>query len=79
VIAEGHDFGRFVVHDVIPESPAANAGIEPGDSLLEIAGRNAESLQLEQLRALLRAGPGTTYLLRFQRAGQVRLTLRRLV
>ena len=79
VIAEGDDFGRFVVHDVLPESPAANAGIEPGDVLLEIAGRSTESLQLEELRGLLRAGPGTTYLLRFRRAGDVRLTLRRLV
>lgn len=79
LIAEGNDFSRFVVHDVIPESPAANAGIERGDSLREIAGRSAESLRLEELRALLRAGPGTTYLLRFQRAGEVRLTLRRLV
>jgi Aspartyl protease/PDZ domain len=79
LIAEGTDFGRFVVHDVIPDSPAANVGIAPGDELLEIAGHDLRSLQLEELRALLRAGPGTTYLLRFERAGEVRLTLRRLV
>jgi Aspartyl protease/PDZ domain len=79
LIAAGDDFDRFVVHDVIPGSPAANAGVVAGDSLLEIAGHRADSLELEELRSLLRAAPGTTYLLRFRRAGEVRLTLLRLV
>jgi hypothetical protein len=77
--AVGDDLRRFVVHDVIPGSPAARAGVERGDALVEIGGRPARSLQLEELRELLRAGPGTTYLVRFERAGEVRLTLRRLV
>jgi hypothetical protein len=79
LIAEGDDLRRFVVHGVIPSSPADRAGVERGDALVEIAGRPVHSLQLEELRELLRAGPGTTYLVRFERAGEVRLTLRRLV
>lgn len=79
VIAEGDDFRRFVVYDVIPDSPAAHLGVEAGDTLLAVAGHDLAALSLEEVRALLRSGPGTTYLLRFQRAGEVRLTLRRLV
>ncbi len=37
------DGGRVVVGEVVPESPAAAAGLQPGDRLLEFAGRAVES------------------------------------
>jgi hypothetical protein len=79
LVAEGDALRRFVVYDVIPESPAARAGVVRGDALIRIGDVETGGLELEEVRALLRAGPGTTYRLAFERLGAVRLTLRRLV
>ncbi len=58
--------GRIEVAEVLPGSPAASAGIAPGDRLIAVDGVAAEP------RALLRARP------RFREAGRVlSLTLRR--
>jgi hypothetical protein len=45
--------GKHVVHQVIPDSVAAKAGIRVGDVLLELDGRAASDLTSSQLRTLL--------------------------
>ena len=58
--------GTVVVHDVMPDSPAASAGFETGDELVSIDGRGVEALGESGLRkALIRDG------------SEVRITLRR--
>lgn len=52
--AEGADFHRFVVTRIVPQSPAAAAGIEPGDAITTIDGRSAQELTLTELREMLR-------------------------
>ena len=50
---------RFRVHDVIPGTPAAAAGIQKGDVLVSLDGRDARELTIGEIAALLSA-PGAT-------------------
>lgn len=75
------DFHRFIVTRIVPESPAAKAGIVPDDIITSIAGRPAEDLTLTELRHLL-CRPGAHYTLGINRGDrqlQVAIQLRQLI
>jgi hypothetical protein len=55
--AEDPDFHTFVVGRVLPGSPAADAGMKPGDVIEAIGGRAASQFTLTDLRSMLCA-PG---------------------
>ena len=79
--AKGPDFTQLTVMSVMEDSPAAEAGVRPGDVILTINGKPASGFTLEQLRTLLRQ-PGRKLRLELQRGEerlQISLTLRRLV
>lgn len=59
-----------IVEDVIPDSPAAGAGVRRGDRLLEVNGVFVSSLKFEDIKRALRAEPGTQVRLRLQTDGQ---------
>lgn len=46
--------GAAVVEAVYPESPAQNAGMEPGDRIVEIAGTSVEGRDIEEVMDILR-------------------------
>jgi hypothetical protein len=75
--------GGFEIIDVYAGSPAAEAGLKPGDVILKVDGKPAASLKLPALRLRLRTdAPGTKVklLVRSDDAeGEVVLTLRDLV
>jgi len=75
------EFDRPTVSSVLDGSPAAAAGLAPGDEILSIDGEPASGMTLDALRALLKR-EGETRRLEVRR-GAVRLTvdlhLRRLV
>ena len=74
--AQGSDYRDFVVRTVIPESPAAEAGVMAGDHLSSIDGKPARELTLEQIRELFRRD-GQTYALELRRGeGTIRVELR---
>jgi hypothetical protein len=50
---EGPGFHRFVVRRVVPNSPAADAGIEPGDVIESVDNSSAETMTLTELRSEL--------------------------
>jgi carboxyl-terminal processing protease len=54
------DNGAFVVVSPIDGTPAAKAGIQPGDQLLQVNGTALDGLSLDQASDLLRGKPGTT-------------------
>lgn len=79
-VAEGEDFGTYVINEIIPNSPAAAAGLREEDELTEIDGRRVTELGFEQIRQMFRR-EGKEHLLSITRGGrklQVKIKLRRL-
>jgi membrane-associated protease RseP (regulator of RpoE activity) len=48
--AEGPGFHKFLVKRIVPQSPAADAGIEPGDIIESIDNHPAEGMTVTELR-----------------------------
>lgn len=74
--------GTVTVTYVVAGSPAAQAGVAPGDELVAVDGAAARPDQFDALRGSLRTAPGTTRRLTLRRGGDTReatITLRRLV
>ena len=61
--------GRPVVIAPIDGSPADEAGVLPGDTILEIDGQSTEGMSFELLRDLIRGDAGTGLDLRLRHAG----------
>jgi hypothetical protein len=79
--SEAPEYRTRKVHRVLERSPAERAGVEPGDAIIAIDGRNAEDIPLDALREMLRA-PGKTFVLAIRRGERtltVTLRTRRLV
>lgn len=73
--AEGPDFHRFIVARILPQSPAAEVGFEPGDLIESINDRLASQLTLTEIRRMLRQ-PKARYTLGTMRGMQrLRVTL----
>lgn len=70
VIQDLKDPHRFIIHAVAPGSPAAEAGLVPGDRLLSLAGRPAGDYSLSQVRAALVADDGQPVAITVQRGGR---------
>jgi len=47
-----------LILDVIPGSPAAEAGLAPGDLVLEVGGRSLRGLDMVEVREMMRGGDG---------------------
>lgn len=83
-ISSGHFFGiglwmkeedsRHRVVSVIPDTPAARAGIQPNDTILGVNGRPVQGLTLEQVVQRVKGNPGTDVKLSIER-GTERLDL----
>ncbi len=54
----------------IPDSPAANAGIKPGDSILGINGQSTSGMGVEEAVSLIRGPKGTSVKLLIQHASE---------
>ena len=52
-------------------SPAERAGIQPGDRIVEIAGRSTKGLTLDEVSAAFRGKPETSLSLRIERPGVI--------
>lgn len=70
ILASEED-GGFLIDDVTPGGPAAQAGILIGDVLFEIEGQDALSLGASGARALVRGEEGTTVSLKLRRGEEV--------
>lgn len=80
-IAEGDNFDRIVVYNVLEDSPAAEVGLKKGDIIVSIDDRKAGTFTMEEIRRLF-IGVGKKVRLKIQRNSHtfaLTLQLRRLV
>lgn len=81
IVATGPSLDQFEVHGVRPGTPAAQAGLEPGDRITWVDTDPASSLTLDELRQLL-SRPGHSPVLVVRRLGRtlkIQVHLRRLL
>ncbi|HEX8072359.1 MAG TPA: aspartyl protease family protein [Pyrinomonadaceae bacterium] len=81
LLGDGPDYATILIDEVVPHSPAAEAGVEGGETLQAIDGRPAAEFTLEEVRRLFTQA-GREYRLTLLHAGrvvEVRLKLRRRV
>ncbi|RMG12170.1 MAG: PDZ domain-containing protein [Cyanobacteria bacterium J055] len=61
---------NIVVSEPIPNSPATRAGLQAGDRLLEIDGRDTVGMSVEQAASLIRGEVGTSIVLKIDRPSE---------
>lgn len=79
-IEVGQEEGRLTVISPIDDTPAAEAGLEPRDRIVEIDGESTEGMSLEEAVTLMRGEPGTEIDLTLLREGSeapIEVTLER--
>jgi S1-C subfamily serine protease len=65
MLSAGKDKGTFLVMSVFPDTPAAKAGLKPGDLILEIDGAKPQDLQTAvKFIASLKAGRKAKFVIR---------------
>jgi carboxyl-terminal processing protease len=70
--------GEVEVTSVLPDSPAARAGLRTGDTLVAVAGLPVHAAQVSEIVTLMHGEPGTTVAVTVRRNGRVEtLELRR--
>jgi len=74
--AEGEGWRRCVVQRIVPQSPAAEAGVEVGDVIESIEGRRAKGLTLSKVQEILRTPNAHCVLDLLRGNGRVRVTMR---
>lgn len=82
LIASGPNLNYFSVLNVLPDSPAAEAGIHAGDRIVRIGWLSASLRSLAELQSLLQQKPGKKVLVVIKRDGKVmkkRVVLRDLI
>jgi C-terminal processing protease CtpA/Prc len=72
IVSDQSDHHRFMVHEVLPNGPAAAAGVVVGDRIVSVDGQPATALTLGDLRNVLRSRPGRPVAITIER-GDARL------
>lgn len=75
VIAAGPSLDQFEIRHVAPGSPAAVAGLMPGDQILVIDGEPASNFSLDEIRALFSRAGNTTVMSVLRLGRKVRIVL----
>lgn len=67
---QGNSFNQFIIADVIPNSPADVAGIQPGDLILKCNGKPIQRLSLDYITNALQNEPESIICLTLLRNGE---------
>lgn len=65
------EFCPLVIVSTLPESPAAAAGVQPGDIFVAVDGTPVAGLSVDAVTAAVRGPAGTDVAITFERAGEV--------
>ena len=65
------DTCRIVVISTVPESPAEDAGLRPGDVLVSVEGESLAGMTFDEATARVRGEEGTAVTIGFERDGEV--------
>jgi hypothetical protein len=76
VAVESRDDGTIVMPTILPDGPAAKAGIATGDELLAVEGRSVADMRLPQIVELIRGQAGTEVNITIRTPGQRPRTLK---
>lgn len=71
VLAKSHDDGKLTVRDVPTGLAAARAGLEPGDEVLSIDGRDPRPMTPEQIHLALEGDVGSRVRVTVLRRGRI--------
>lgn len=69
--AEGVNYKTFRIYSMLPNSPAEEAGLKVGDSILSVNNLTASQLNLDKLWQMMRAKEGTVYQFKVKRGGKL--------
>lgn len=69
-VSQNPETKEFEIVQVEPNGGAKAAGIQPGDVLLTVAGKDISQLSLEQARSLIRGEENTTVVIQVRRDGE---------
>jgi C-terminal processing protease CtpA/Prc len=72
ILAQDRGDGKLVVREAPASMTAARAGIEVGDEILTIDGRDVRSMSLAAIHDALQGDVGTKVALTVQRRGEIR-------
>jgi C-terminal processing protease CtpA/Prc len=70
-VANGEDFSTARVWFVVPDGPAARAGVQVDDLILAVDGVPVSEIRLSGVFELMRTGAGATRILRIDRGGEI--------
>jgi hypothetical protein len=70
-VAYGEDFSAAMVRFVVPDAPAARAGVRVNDVIVAVDGVPVSELRLSGVFELMRTGAGATRVLRIERDGEI--------
>lgn len=77
IIASGVELNQFIVVRLNPGSPACRAGIQPGDRIMLINGKDTKDMSLNEINHMMRTKPGKRMWLKVERNGKwLRFTFR---
>ncbi len=71
ILGKNHATGRVTVREVPPDMGSARAGLEPGDQVLLIDGRDVRSMTAEQIHEALVGPIGSKVALTVERDGRI--------
>lgn len=77
VMATGVNLNQFTIVRVNPGSPAGKVGIQPGDRIMLINGKDTKDMTLNEINHMMRTKPGKKMWLKVERNGKwLRFTFR---
>jgi hypothetical protein len=76
LFAEGPDLGVYIVRYVLPNSPAAEAGLQLGDIISTVDGKAVSQLQVSTIAALLSTAGRTHHLVVERDGHKIRMKLK---